>query len=147
MKKKKIFIIVLATILFITFVIIYVMKSNKNVNTSEIFIKYRSDIVPASFKFSDIDIYADGSIWAKSVESGKVKSKISPEDLEMIKEKLIEIDYANLEKEYNVYGEGAYEEIIIKIDGNEKKDKAELYNVKIWFYEFTKRIKWIHETI
>lgn len=27
----------------------------------------------------------------------------------------------NLKKEYNVYGDGAYEEIIIKIDGQEKK--------------------------
>lgn len=118
---KKIFIIILAIILIITFIIIYVMKSNNNLNTNEIFIRYRSDILPSSFSTSDIDVYADGSIWAKSVESGNAKKQISPEDLEMLKEKLREIDYMNLEKEYNVYGEGSYEEIIIKIDGNEKK--------------------------
>lgn len=121
MKKKKIFLIILAIILFITFIIIYVIKNNNNVNKSEVFIKYRSDIVTTSFKSSDIDVYADGNIWAKSVESGKVKKQISTEDLEMLKEKLIEIDYMNLEKEYNVYGNGSYEEIIIKLDGNEKK--------------------------
>lgn len=120
MKKKKIFLIILATILFITCIIIYVMKSNNNVKSGEIFIKYRSDILPSSFKSSDIDIYADGNIWARSVESGKVKKQISQEDLEMLKEKLREIDYMNLDKEYNVYGEGSYEEIIIKIDGNQK---------------------------
>ena len=97
------------------------MKSNNNLNTNEIFIRYRSDILPSSFSTSDIDVYADGSIWAKSVENGNAKKQISPEDLEMLKEKLREIDYMNLEKEYNVYGEGSYEEIIIKIDGNEKK--------------------------
>ena len=71
MKKKKIFLIILATILFITCIIIYVMKSNNNVKSGEIFIKYRSDILPSSFKSNDIDIYADGNIWARSVESGK----------------------------------------------------------------------------
>ena len=96
------------------------MKSNNNLNTNEIFIRYRSDILPSSFSTSDIDVYADGSIWAKSVENGNAKKQISPDDLEMLKEKLREIDYMNLEKEYNVYGKGSYEEIIIKIDGNQK---------------------------
>lgn len=120
MKKKKIFIIVLAIILAITFIIIYVIKSNNNLSTSELFIKYRSDILPFPNGSSDIDIYADGTIWAKSVEYGKVKKQISQEDLDILKEKLIEIDYMNLEKEYNVYGSGSYEEIIINIDGNTK---------------------------
>lgn len=97
------------------------MKSNPNVNTNEVFIRYRSDILSSSFGISDIDIYADGNIWTKSLESGKTKQQISEEDLEKLKEKLRDIDYMNLEKEYNVYGDGAYEEIIINMDGNEKK--------------------------
>lgn len=121
MKKKKIFLIILAIIIFIIFIIIYVMKTNNKLTTGERFIRYRSDILALPYGSSDIDIYADGAIWAKSVEYGKAKNEISEEDLKKIKEKLIEIDYMNLEKQYNVYGKGTYEEIIINIDGNEKK--------------------------
>lgn len=121
MSKKKIFLIVLVIILFITFIIIYVVKSNNKLTTSERFIRYRSDILALPYGSSDIDIYADGTVWAKLVEYGKAKSQISEEDLQKLKEKLIEIDYMNLEKEYNVYGKGSYEEIIINVDGSEKK--------------------------
>ena len=121
MKKKKIFIMLLIFILFVTFIVIYVIKSNNNLNTNELFIEYHADILASSFGTSDINVYADGNIWAKSVERGKVKKQISAEEMEKLKEKLVEIDYMNLKKEYNVYGDGAYEEIIIKIDGQEKK--------------------------
>ena len=121
MKKKKIFIMLLIFILFVTFIVIYVIKSNNNLNTNELFIEYHADILDSSFGTSDINVYADGNIWAKSVERGKVKKQISAEEVEKLKEKLVEIDYMNLKKEYNVYGDGAYEEIIIKIDGQEKK--------------------------
>ena len=79
------------------------MKSNPNVNPNEVFIRYRSDILSSSFGISDIDIYADGNIWTKSLESGKTKQQISEEALEKLKEKLRDIDYMNLEKEYRNY--------------------------------------------
>ena len=69
---------------------------------------------------SDIDLYEDGTIWARSVEYGKTKNKISKEDLEELKKKLKDIDYTSLENQYNIYGEGNYEEIIINLDGETK---------------------------
>lgn len=118
--KKKIIIIAL-TIIAIAFIITYTIKTNKNLNTNEKFISYEGDILAMPYGRSDIEIYSDGTIWAKTVEYGKVKAKIAEEDLEKLKEKLKEIDYMNLEKQYNVYGQGNYEEITINFDGNKKQ--------------------------
>lgn len=121
MKKGKIIIILLMVILAITLIIMYIMKTNKNLNTNEKFINYEGDILTMPYGRSDIDLYADGTIWAKSVEKGKAKEKITDEDMERLKEKLKEIDYMNLKDEYNVYGNGNYEEITINFDGNKKQ--------------------------
>ena len=121
MKKEKIIIILLMVILAITLIIMYTMKTNKNLNTNEKFINYEGDILTMPYGRSDIDLYADGTIWAKSVEKGKAKEKITDEDMERLKEKLKEIDYMNLKDEYNVYGNGNYEEITINFDGNKKQ--------------------------
>ena len=120
MNKKKIIAIILFIIITIILIIIYTMKMNKNLNTNEKFISYEGDILEMPYGRSDIEIYLDGTIWAKSVEYGKAKEKITDEDMEKLKEKLKEIDYMNLKDEYNVYGNGNYEEITIKLDGNKK---------------------------
>ena len=54
---------------------------------------------------------------------GKVKNQITEEEVNKLKEKLREIDYNNLNKEYNVYGNGNYEEIKINMDGSSKDIK------------------------
>lgn len=121
MKKKKIVIIALIVILAIVLIIMYTIKTNKNLSTNEKFISYEGDILEMPYGRSDIEIYSDGTIWAKSVEYGKAKKQIAEEDLQKLKEKLKEIDYMNLEKQYNVYGKGNYEEITINLDGNKKQ--------------------------
>ena len=121
MKKKKILIILVLIIIAITFIIIYTIKNVPKLSTTEKFISYTGDILAMPYGTSDIDLYEDGTIWARSVEYGKTKNKISKEDLEELKKKLKDIDYTSLENQYNVYGEGNYEEIIINLDGETKK--------------------------
>lgn len=142
MKKGKIIIIVLIVILAITLITMYTIKTNKNLNTNEKFINYEGDILPIPYGRSDIDIYSDGKIWAKSVEYGKTKKEILEEDLEKLKEKLKEIDYMNLEKTYNVYGNGNYEEITINLDGNKKKIR---FNYIVSRYDSTNAPKELKE--
>lgn len=120
MKKKKILIILVLIIIAITFIIIYTIKNVPKLSTTEKFISYTGDILAMPYGTSDIDLYEDGTIWARSVEYGKTKNKISKEDLEELKKKLKDIDYTSLENQYNVYGEGNYEEIIINLDGETK---------------------------
>ena len=95
MKKGKIIIIVLIVVVAVTLITMYTIKTNKSLNTNEKFINYEGDILPLPYGRSDIDIYSDGKIWAKSIENGKVKEKITDEDMERLKEKLKEIDYMN----------------------------------------------------
>lgn len=121
MKKGKIIIIVLIVVVAVTLITMYTIKTNKSLNTNEKFINYEGDILTMPYGRSDIDLYADGTIWARSVEKGNVKEKITDEDMERLKEKLKEIDYMNLKDEYNVYGNGNYEEITINFDGNKKQ--------------------------
>ncbi len=120
MKKKKILIILVLIIIAITFIIIYTIKNVPRLSTTEKFISYTGDILAMPYGTSDIDLYEDGTIWARSVEYGKTKNKISKEDLEELKKKLKDIDYTSLENQYNIYGEGNYEEIIINLDGETK---------------------------
>lgn len=120
MKKKKILIILVLIIIAITFIIIYTIKNVPRLSTIEKFISYTGDILAMPYGTSDIDLYEDGTIWARSVEYGKTKNKISKEDLEELKKKLKDIDYTSLENQYNIYGEGNYEEIIINLDGETK---------------------------
>ena len=120
MKKKKILIILVLIIIAITFIIIYTIKNVPRLSTTEKFISYTGDILATPYGTSDIDLYEDGTIWARSVEYGKTKNKISKEDLEELKKKLKDIDYTSLENQYNIYGEGNYEEIIINLDGETK---------------------------
>ena len=120
MKKKKILIILVLIIIAITFIIIYTIKNVPKLSTTEKFISYTGDILAMPYGTSDIDLYEDGTIWARSVEYGKTKNKISKEDLEELKKKLKDIDYTSLENQYNIYGEGNYEEIIINLDGGTK---------------------------
>lgn len=120
MKKKKILIILVLIIIAITFIIIYTIKNVPRLSTTEKFISYTCDILAMPYGTSDIDLYEDGTIWARSVEYGKTKNKISKEDLEELKKKLKDIDYTSLENQYNIYGEGNYEEIIINLDGETK---------------------------
>ena len=120
MKKKKILIILVLIIIAITFIIIYTIKNVPKLSTTEKFISYTGDILAMPYGTSDIDLYEDGTIWARSVEYGKTKNKISKEDLEELKKKLKDIDYTSLENQYNVYGKGNYEEIIINLDGETK---------------------------
>ena len=120
MKKKKILIILVLIIIAITFIIIYTIKNVPKLSTTEKFISYTGDILAMPYGTSDIDLYEDGTIWARSVEYGKTKNKISKEDLEELKKKLKDIDYTSLENQYNIYGEGNYEEIIINLDGETK---------------------------
>ena len=120
MKKKKILIILVLIIIAITFIIIYTITNVPRLSTTEKFISYTGDILAMPYGTSDIDLYEDGTIWARSVEYGKTKNKISKEDLEELKKKLKDIDYTSLENQYNIYGEGNYEEIIINLDGETK---------------------------
>ena len=120
MKKKKILIILVLIIIAITFIIIYTIKNVPRLSTTEKFISYTGDILAMPYGTSDIDLYEDGTIWARSVEYGKTKNKISKEDLEELKKKLKDIDYTSLENQYNIYGEGNYEEIIINLDWETK---------------------------
>lgn len=120
MKKKKILIILVLIIIAITFIIIYTIKNVPRLSTTEKFISYTCDILAMPYGTSDIDLYEDGTIWARSVEYGKTKNKISKEDLEELKKKLKDIDYTSLENQYNIYGEGNYEEIVINLDGETK---------------------------
>lgn len=122
--KKKIIFIVLIVILIIVLVVISMKKNDiSRFTTREIFISYRGDTLSFPYGESDFEVYSDGNIWIRSVEKGKVKRSISDEELETLKEKLIEIDYMSLGDEYNLYGTGNFEEITINIDGNKKKIK------------------------
>lgn len=147
-KRIKTILVILLLIMFIVLVILYTVKTNKNLSTTEKFIRYNGDILAMPYGTSDIDIYADGTIWAKSVEYGKVKNKITEEELEKLKNKLKEIDYMNLENQYNVYCEGNYEEITINMEGNEKKirlnyimSRYDSTNVPKSFNEFVRLLK------
>lgn len=120
-KIKKIIITILLIVISITMIVIYTIKTNGQLNTTEKFIEYDGDIMAIPYGRSDIDVYADGKIWAKSVEYGKAKKEIASEEIEKLKEKLKEIDYMNLKEQYNVYGTGNYEEIAINLEGNKKK--------------------------
>ena len=88
MRKRRIITIVLIILLVIVGIIIYTLKVNKDLKTKDRFIMYEGDILPIPYGRSDIDIYSDGKIWAKSVEYGKTKKEILEEDLEKLKEKL-----------------------------------------------------------
>lgn len=142
MKKGKIIIIVLIVILAIILITMYTIKTNKNLNTNEKFISYEGDILEIPYGRSDIDIYSDGKIWAKSIEKGKVKEKITNEDMERLKEKLKEIDYMNFKNEYNVYGNGNYEEITINFEENKKQIR---FNYIMSRYDSTNAPKELNE--
>ena len=142
MKKGKIIIIVLIVVVAVTLITMYTIKTNKSLNTNEKFINYEGDILPLPYGSSDIDIYSDGKIWAKSIENGKVKEKITDEDMERLKEKLKEIDYMNFKNEYNLYGKGNYEEITINFEENKKQIR---FNYIMSRYDSTNAPKELNE--
>ena len=117
--------IIIVAIIIIAFAIYSALQNQpqEDISKSTLFINYTGDILALPYGSSDINIYDDGKIWARSVEKGKVKNQITEEEVNKLKEKLREIDYNNLNKEYNVYGNGNYEEIKINMDGNTKDIK------------------------
>lgn len=125
MNKKKVILIIIVAIIIIAFAIYSALQNQpqEDISKSTLFINYTGDILALPYGSSDINIYDDGKIWARSVEKRKVKNQITEEEVNKLKEKLREIDYNNLNKEYNVYGNGNYEEIKINMDGNTKDIK------------------------
>ena len=125
MNKKKVILIMIVAIIIIAFAIYSALQNQpqEDISKSTLFINCTGDILALPYGSSDINIYDDGKIWARSVEKGKVKNQITEEEVNKLKEKLREIDYNNLNKEYNVYGNGNYEEIKINMDGSSKDIK------------------------
>ena len=80
-KIKKIIITILLIVISITMIVIYTIKTNGQLSTTEKFIQYDGDVMAMPYGRSDIDVYADGKIWAKSVEYGKAKKEITSEDV------------------------------------------------------------------
>lgn len=59
-KIKKIIITILLIVTSITMIVIYTIKTNGQLNTTEKFIEYDGDIMAIPYGRSDIDVYADG---------------------------------------------------------------------------------------
>ena len=104
MNKKKVILIIILAIIIIAFAIYSALQNQpqEDISKSTLFINYTGDILALPYGSSDINIYDDGKIWARSVEKGKVKNQITEEE---------------------VYGNGNYEEIKINMDGSSKDIK------------------------
>ena len=79
MNKKKVILIIIVAIIIIAFAIYSALQNQpqEDISKSTLFINYTGDILALPYGSSDINIYDDGKIWARSVENGKFKNKIN----------------------------------------------------------------------